>query len=309
MTPISNNTAVNHAVADFETQAASGAKAINVPPPPKNAVEQHAPNAPPPSAHGPASDARDATQPTSTGYAASTPPPNVDGGRPPVASQESMDAAQLAKDMQYILSIPNQEFGGTKGVVSLEWLRAVANDPFRGPDSKAAAHRLLSNSTWAHADADHSGKLTLGEAVAYADKMKGQSSGASTASSTASAGHAPSDADVTGTSSSGNAASTDAPKKTVQDVMDSVPKPAPSSKNGMEGALENLGNTADYLQKQMEAIANDPNIDPSLKTAKLSNLQAQQQAAMNMLNQLAQMMQNTIKLWSDIAMNSVRNIK
>ena len=98
-------------------------------------------------------------------------------------------------------------------------------------------------------------------------------------------------------------------KDAVQDVLDSVPKPARSTKPGMEGALDNLGNTADYLQKQMEAVSSDPDLDPASKTAKLSNLQFQQQSAMNMLTQLSQMMQNTIKLWSDIAMNSVRNIK
>lgn len=317
-----SNTPVNHTPADYETQATHGTNSINVPPPPKNGVEEHQTNMPPPPPQGPASYGRDATQPSQNGYAA--PPPNVNGpgethGSKPVESQESKDAAQLAKDLQYILSIPTQEVGGRPGVVSLTWLQAVVNDPFRSSASKAAAQRLLDNPAWSRADADHSGKLTLGEAGAYADKMKANdaassSSGGSTTSTTDS-GKPPSDADVGGTSPGGattstsNSASADAPKKSVQDILDSVPKPPPSSRPGMEGALENLGNSADYLQKQMEAIANDPNLDAGMKSAKMANLQSQQQLAMNMLNQLSQMMQNTMKLWSDIAMNSVRNIK
>lgn len=299
MTPI-NSTSVNTANADFETHAATGAKAVNVPPPPKNDVQQHHDTVPPPQAQTPTSAARETTQPTSTGYAAST---------PPAESQESKDAAQQLSDLQLMSSLPNKfNSDAEHGVFSLAWIRAVANDRLRLPSEREAAQRLLANPQWARADADHSGKLTLGEAAAHADKLKSGVSATPSSGGTSSA-NGPSDADVTGASGTTGSSSSAPPKKTVQDVMDSVPKPSPSTKEGIEGALENLGNSADYLQKQMEAIANDPNLDPAMKTAKLSNLQAQQQAAMNMLNQLAQMMQNTIKLWSDIAMNSVRNIK
>lgn len=95
----------------------------------------------------------------------------------------------------------------------------------------------------------------------------------------------------------------------IQEILDGVPKPPPSTSPGMSGTLENLGNTADHLAKQMEAIANDPNLDPGVKAAKMAELQAKQQSVMNMLNQLSQMLSNVAKLWSDIAMNSVRNIK
>lgn len=93
------------------------------------------------------------------------------------------------------------------------------------------------------------------------------------------------------------------------DPAASVPRPIPSTLPGVDGALENLGNQADYIAKQMEAVANDPNMEQGLKAATMTKLQQQQQSAMNMMNQLMQMMSNTSKAWSEIAMNSVRNIK
>lgn len=296
MTVINTSSPLNRTTADYETHAASGTKSINVPPPPKNAVEQHEPHAPPPQTQGPASGARDATQPTSKGYAATKGP-----------SQQEIDAAtQQVKDLQLMSSLPNKfNHDAEEGIFSLEWVRAVANDGWRFPHERDAARRLLDSGAWALADADHSGKLTLGEASAYASQLQGKAP----APSAGSTGRTPSDADIGGSKDPGRTSDTKEPKKTVQDVMDSVPKPERSTKPGMEGALDNLGNTADYLQKQMEAVANDPDLDPAAKSAKLQNLQFQQQSAMNMLTQLSQMMQNTIKLWSDIAMNSVRNIK
>jgi flagellin-like hook-associated protein FlgL len=83
----------------------------------------------------------------------------------------------------------------------------------------------------------------------------------------------------------------------------------PSTKPGIEGALENLGNLGDDLQKQITDTINDPNMDATSKQAKLTQLQSQQQSVMNMLNQISQMLQNVVKMWSDIAMNSVRNMK
>ncbi len=113
-------------------------------------------------------------------------------------------------------------------------------------------------------------------------------------------------------STEGEAAQTDeakAPKKTADEVAESVPKAPPSSKSGLDGALDNLVSGADRAERQIEAVINDPNLSDLEKQQKLSKLQQQQQMYMNMLNQLQSMISNTAKLWSDIAMNAVRNIR
>lgn len=91
-----------------------------------------------------------------------------------------------------------------------------------------------------------------------------------------------------------------------------TPKPPPSTKPGVEGALENLANGQDWIQKELERLANEAAADPSKATAlqaKMTMLQNQYQALANMTTQLSQMLSNLTKMWSDIAMNSVRNIK
>lgn len=91
-----------------------------------------------------------------------------------------------------------------------------------------------------------------------------------------------------------------------------VPRPSPSTKAGMEGATENLANTADYLQAQMMALAEDASKNPehaSLNASKIAMLQNKFQAITNMMNQLTQMLSNMSKMWSDVAMNSIRNLK
>lgn len=311
MTPISNNSPVNHSNADFETQGAHGAKPINVPPPPKNAVEQHDANVPPPTTQGPASCARDATQPTSTGYAASAQPPNVNGpgethGAKPVESQESKDAAQLAKDLQYILSIPTQEPGGKPGVVSLTWLQAVANDPFRSKASKEAANRLLNNPAWSRADADHSGKLTLGEAGAYADKMKSGATSGGSPGSTADGVHSTAvDVGETPGAAEGSASSGDLGSTASAATKNDYPSTLDGSVAGLYDAQTSL---QDQLTKLSKEAAASPEKASQLQ-GQISLLTNQLQVLNNMTQMLQNLISNTAKMWNDIAMNAVRNIR
>lgn len=91
-----------------------------------------------------------------------------------------------------------------------------------------------------------------------------------------------------------------------------TPKPPPSTRPGTEGALENLANGQDWIQKEIERLANEAAKDPAKAPAlqaRISMLQNQFQVLANMSTQINQMMSNITKMWSDIAMNSVRNIK
>lgn len=91
-----------------------------------------------------------------------------------------------------------------------------------------------------------------------------------------------------------------------------VPRPPPSSLPGMDGATENLSITADYLQAQMMALAQEASDKPekaTLNAQKIAMLQNKFQAVTNMMNQLTQMLSNMSKMWSDVAMNSIRNLK
>ncbi|PZR08244.1 MAG: hypothetical protein DI536_25395 [Archangium gephyra] len=91
-----------------------------------------------------------------------------------------------------------------------------------------------------------------------------------------------------------------------------TPKPPPSTRPGTEGALENLANGQEWIQKEIERLANEAAKDPAKAPAlqaRISMLQNQFQVLANMSTQINQMMSNITKMWSDIAMNSVRNIK
>ncbi len=297
-TPI-GSTSVTTINTELETQATH---AINVPPPPKNEVQQLVDAAPPPQTQTPTSAARESTQPASTGYAAS-----VEHGAEPVKSPELQAAEQLQRDIQYLVSIPNQERWRKDATVSATWVRAVANDGARSQGSRDAAAQVLSNPAFARADANGDGQVSLAEATAYLDKLKGQavgnssSHGVSGSSSGSEIGSTSSvstgSMEQTGSSDSGSGSSS---------ISGSKP---PSTKPGIEGALENLGNLGDDLQRQITDTINDPKMDATSKQAKLTQLQSQQQSVMNMLNQISQMLQNVVKMWSDIAMNSVRNIR
>lgn len=92
----------------------------------------------------------------------------------------------------------------------------------------------------------------------------------------------------------------------------SLPRPPPSNLPGMEGAMENLANTGDWISQQMMELSQKAAADPSkavLYQQQIAQLQNQYQAITNMMNQLTQTISNLSKMWSDVAMNSIRNLK
>ncbi len=204
-----------------------------------------------------------------------------------------------------------------ESALSMDNIRAVANDPFRTPSERAAAQRLIDNPEILAKFMKGDDKASLSDCLSIVEGLRAErkaikdqvtaevkaernvpTPGVGTTTSPITGGTTP------------NPGETTPPGATTPPAPGAdIPKPPPSTLPGIDGALENLGNSADHLVKQMEAIANDPNMEAGLKAAKMAQLQAKQQSVMNMLSQLSQMMSNTAKLWSDIAMNSVRNIK
>jgi len=90
------------------------------------------------------------------------------------------------------------------------------------------------------------------------------------------------------------------------------PKAPPSGKSGVEGASENLANGVDWLQQQIMDLSNYAQQHPEEANAlqgRITILNNQMQAMLNMQNQLMTMMSNMSKMFSDIAMNAIRNMR
>jgi hypothetical protein len=222
--------------------------------------------------------------------------------------QELKDALGLQKDW---LLVEGNSPMANDGKLTLADISVVASDPLRPQNVRDAANRLLANPTFLTAVNKDDTLASAQDVAAYVQglrtEMKAQKDAVTAEVKQERGVQANPQAGAAADSATPNGAP--APAATGSTPAQSVPLPPPSDKPGMEGAMENLGNMGDYYSKQMLAIANDSSIDPGKKSALIADLQTKQQATMNMLNQLIQMMQNTSKLWSDIAMNSVRNIK
>lgn len=91
--------------------------------------------------------------------------------------------------------------------------------------------------------------------------------------------------------------------------------PAPSTKPGMEGAVENLNNTLGSIGDAMADITakmTDANLKPEERQklqASYNELQQLQSMLMAMYKQLQESIANMMKMYSDVAQNSIRNMR
>ncbi|MFT3706736.1 MAG: hypothetical protein QM817_03635 [Archangium sp.] len=224
--------------------------------------------------------------------------------------QRLLDQSEsLANDWNYL---QDHLIGSGDGILDRQAIIDVTNDLCQSPEMKAAAQRLLANREFLNGVNGTDTKASSQEVDAFISGLRNQIASiraAKTDEVKAARGMQTNAQAGTGTAGATPNGAPAAPPASGSGAADAVPLPPQSDKPGVEGAMENLGNMGDYYSKQMVALANDSSIDPAKKQALMADLQTKQQATMNMLNQLIQMMQNTAKLWSDIAMNSVRNIK
>lgn len=201
-------------------------------------------------------------------------------------------------------------FGPNDGKLGYADVKSVAEDPLQTPAAREAARRLLANmSVWNEASKGDQ-QLTTQDCMEFVAKLKGTLSEmratmtAEVKAERVAAASGPSQA--SGATASGPSATAQASTAT------SIPRPPPSTLPGMEGAMQNLANTGDWLNQQMMDLAQKAAADPSkamLYQQQIAQLQNQYQAVTNMLNQLTQTTSNLSKMWSDVAMNSIRNLK
>lgn len=262
---------------------------------------------PPSQASGGAADgAREATEPTKSGWQ--------------LVNEEV--EARLSADPEYAelkakydahegmaddFAIVDQAFfwGRGDGALDLGDIQAVANDSLQTDEARNAAKRLLKDMAVFTAAAGGNNQLTRSEVMEFLNGLKGDLS-ARRASMTekVEAEHAKRETGVRGSTSANGTPSSDSATEAAPIVM--------SSRPGVEGAMENLGNVADSLQAQMLELAKKAAEDPSKAVQyqqQIAQLQNQYQAITNMMNQLTQMLSNLSKMWSDVAMNSIRNVK
>ena len=95
---------------------------------------------------------------------------------------------------------------------------------------------------------------------------------------------------------------------------EALPKPPPSQFSGLEGASENLNNMVGWAEAETDRLTtlmgqtDDPAVLKQLE-AKINQMSRRMQQMTALMNQIMTAMQNISKMYSDIAMNSVRNMK
>lgn len=104
------------------------------------------------------------------------------------------------------------------------------------------------------------------------------------------------------------------PKALLAEADQALPKPAPSQFSGLEGASENLNNMVGWAEAEMDRITklmgktDDPAVLKQLEM-KINQMSRRMQQMTALMNQIMTAMQNISKMYSDIAMNSVRNMR
>lgn len=103
-------------------------------------------------------------------------------------------------------------------------------------------------------------------------------------------------------------------QKVLAEAEKSLPKPAPSKYSGLEGASENLNNMVGWGESEIDRLTSlmSKTDDPAALKAlenKVNQMSRRMQQMTALLNQIMTMMQNISKMYSDIAMNAVRNMR
>ncbi len=204
--------------------------------------------------------------------------------------------------------------------IQMQDLIALKNDTLANPEARAAASRLLANSkVWqdiSHADnlvdvtdveaflASKKGALAEMRRTVTAEvkeEIKAETANAATA------GGGVAGAGATGTGAPGTGATGPAgPLFTAS---------TPSTKSGMEGAVENVNNAIKSIGTSMNSIMAeiaDPKTTPERRKDlqnQYNELQQLQSMLTAMYTQMQEAIANLMKMYSDVAMNSVRNMK
>lgn len=290
------------AYATLETHAPN-TRAPVPPPPPRPTGNTSAP--PPP----PSSGSSNAPPPNPTGCArqAAQPDPNyVD----PKAKQLSNDAALVEAYQGGIWNI-----GANDGLLSIEDVKNAAQNPALPKGVREAAIRLLGEMDTLANLKGPDGLISRGAIANYVknENTKGPKVGTSENPATGTAGPVitpPAAGSTPGADTSPGTGGTPAPPTT------NVPAPGSSQpvsgNQTLDGAASNVGTAMDKIQAEITRLANESATSPEKAAANnglIMKLQNQYQSLANLQNQLQTMVSNMTKLFSEISMNAIRNIR
>lgn len=104
-------------------------------------------------------------------------------------------------------------------------------------------------------------------------------------------------------------------KDEITALMDQqTPRPEMSHGGGLEGAQDNMTKTLGWCEQEIDRLTelmgktSDPAVQKQLEM-KINRLTRQLQSVTAMINQISTLISNLSKMWSDIAMNAIRNIR
>jgi hypothetical protein len=234
----------------------------------------------------------------------------------PVYQEDKDTLDQLTPDMIALLAWIQHHFGmHSDGLISQGDLNDSLKDGSRmGEEDKVKIRAFMASPAFRRLMAKGGGYVKLSDLQPMREEMQGKVKAGKENAEAKAKGAVPTSQPATGgTGGTTEGKKADEPAiKTVDEVIGSIPKPAESSLPGYGGALENLTNTVDYMKNCVLALAREIQKNPDKSTelsTKMAMMQNDIQQVMNMINQLNTMMSNISKLWSDMAMNAIRNIK
>lgn len=228
------------------------------------------------------------------------------------------------KDLETVFSAIEDHtvFAGDQKI-SLRDLEVLRDDPNADPGARAAANRLLNDkSIWNELATGLDGKndnvVGVADVQRFLEKMttgladmKEKVRGEVQAEMAAERGVATGTQTQAGATASGSGAT----ESGSGEAKPLFKAPTPSTKGGMEGAVENVNNTLAAVADATNDLAvqlMDPNLsaaDRQKLQAKYNDLQQLQQMLTAMFTQLQQNISNLMKMYSDVAQNSIRNMK
>lgn len=237
------------------------------------------------------------------------------------AEQKDLLSRMQARAEDFSL-VERNAWGANDGI--LEWadIAMVAADPCRPDHVREAAQRLLNDPEVWRAFAKNDMKASTDDVYTAINDAKAgiKKIEVDTEAEVRVDLGAPVKGGTSGTdaNSKGPAADTEAAgtKKdpVAAEIDQALPKPAPSTMGGLEGANENANNLLGWAENEMDRLnallakTDDPATQKQIEN-KMNQLTRRMQSITAMITQLATMMSNISKMYSDIAMNSVRNMK
>ena len=207
------------------------------------------------------------------------------------------------------------------GTVTLENLRAIANDPLvPDPTAKAAAQRLLANmDVWNELANGLTGGADnvagTADVTRFLANMRAQLKAMKASAREevrVEVGAATSTPHANGAATGGSPGSAASPPEGSSKLFN---PPTLSTKPGMEGAVENLGNTLAAVGNASAVLAAqlaNPDLKPEERQkvqAKYNELQQLLSMLTNMYTQLQTAIANLMKMYSDVAKNSIQNMR